>query len=110
MCRPGWLPSRVRAAMRTLTSETGRPSFAQPLSVRLWMMPQLSGMELFSRAVAARPGVEKRFIFMTGGVFTTATQQFLASTPAPHVLKPFDPAQVETLIALVANQSPPPPP
>jgi CheY-like chemotaxis protein len=62
------------------------------------MMPQLSGMDLFHRAVAARPGVEKRFIFMTGGVFGPEAEKFLEKVPNPRLAKPFPVEQLEAMI------------
>jgi PAS domain S-box-containing protein len=53
------------------------------------MMPELSGMELYSRLAAARPGLERRIVFVTGGAFTPRAAGFLAGVPNACLEKPF---------------------
>ena len=50
----------------------------------------------------ARPELKDRFIFMTGGVFNPATEDFLKTSHAARVQKPFHAEHVEALIARVA--------
>ena len=55
-----------------------------------WMMPGVSGMELFAWLRDAAPDLSKRMVFMTGGVFTEEARTFLEGTPNLRVEKPFD--------------------
>jgi nitrogen-specific signal transduction histidine kinase/CheY-like chemotaxis protein len=57
------------------------------------MMPDVPGATLYRQAVATRPELADRFIFMTGGVFTDAASEFVDSLGAAVLIKPFD-AQV----------------
>jgi two-component system cell cycle sensor histidine kinase/response regulator CckA len=47
-------------------------------------------MDLYEAARTEHPGLEQRFIFMTGGAFTLQSAKLLASVPNPCVGKPFD--------------------
>jgi PAS domain S-box-containing protein len=66
------------------------------------MMPSPDGVEVFRRVTEARPELKERFIFMTGGVFNPATEDFLKASQAARVQKPFHAEHVEALIARVA--------
>lgn len=50
------------------------------------MMPDLSGIEVYQRALGQR----ERFLFVTGGAFTTEVENFLKEVAAPVLTKPFD--------------------
>jgi two-component system cell cycle sensor histidine kinase/response regulator CckA len=65
------------------------------------MMPAMSGMDVYERARRTRPGVERRFVFMTGGTFTARSAQFLASVPNARLDKPFSAAQLGEALARV---------
>jgi two-component system cell cycle sensor histidine kinase/response regulator CckA len=54
------------------------------------MMADISGMKVFEEVRRARPGLERAFVFMTGGVFDPRVADFLASIPNECVDKPFD--------------------
>jgi two-component system cell cycle sensor histidine kinase/response regulator CckA len=54
------------------------------------MMADVSGMQLFEELRRLRPGLERRLVFMTGGVFDPAVAEFLAAVPNECVDKPFD--------------------
>lgn len=56
------------------------------------MMPDLTGMDVYSWTEQERPGVEKRFVFMTGGIFTPRAKSFLESVRGKNrsIEKPFD--------------------
>lgn len=54
------------------------------------MMPRMSGMQLYERVRTLFPGMERRFVFMSGGVFTDAVDRFLRCVPNPRVDKPLD--------------------
>lgn len=96
---------------------TGQAALAAALADPPWdavlcdlMMPELSGMELYRQVTAARPALAAHFIFMTGGVFTAEAEEFLRAVKAPRLLKPFAVAEIERLIARVAEPRPLPPP
>jgi len=62
------------------------------------MMPDISGMDLYAKAVQRHPGLEKRMIFMTGGAFTSQARNFLESVPNRWLEKPFEIRQVQELV------------
>ncbi len=53
------------------------------------MMPGMSGPDLFTAAALRCPGIERRFVFMTGGAFTPSTSRFLNAVPNRRLEKPF---------------------
>ncbi|MFP2926343.1 ATP-binding protein [Pyxidicoccus sp. 3LG] len=54
------------------------------------MMPGISGMDVYERMRESAPEVAKRFIFITGGSYTTRARQFLERVPNRQIEKPFD--------------------
>jgi CheY-like chemotaxis protein len=54
------------------------------------MMADVSGMKVFEELAIRRPGQERTFVFMTGGVFDPAVADFLSSIPNDCIDKPFD--------------------
>ncbi len=62
------------------------------------MMPDLSGMAVYTSAIEARPELASRFVFMTGGVFAESARTFLASGPFTVLEKPIDLPAMRTLI------------
>jgi CheY-like chemotaxis protein len=67
-------------------------------------MPQVTGPEVFARAVAAHPDLAPRFVFMTGGSFTADSRQFLDKLSNEHIDKPFDLETIRTLVRLRVAQ------
>ena len=65
------------------------------------MMPDLTGMDVHELIQQEHPGLERRVIFMTGGVFTERAAKFLERVPNPRLDKPFDPAMVKKLVDAV---------
>lgn len=63
------------------------------------MMPGMSGMEVYKRAVAQRPDLASRFVFMTGGAFTSEARTFIEQTDVVCLEKPFDLAQIRDLVS-----------
>jgi CheY-like chemotaxis protein len=61
------------------------------------MMPEVSGMEVYERILAAAPDQATRMVFLTGGAYTARTQAFLDERP--YLDKPFDLAALEALVA-----------
>ena len=53
------------------------------------MMPTLTGAQVFELAREVAPGIEGRFAFMTGGVFTPWAATFLTKCRRPCLDKPF---------------------
>jgi PAS domain S-box-containing protein len=64
------------------------------------MMPDKTGMDLHAEIARRRPGVEHRFVFMTGGAFTPRASEFLARVKNRRLEKPFERS---TLLAVVAK-------
>jgi CheY-like chemotaxis protein len=54
------------------------------------MLPDLEGAELYARAIEANPGLEPRFLFMTGGALTPRARAFITAFKARCIDKPFD--------------------
>ena len=62
------------------------------------MMPELTGADVYQRVARARQELAEKFVFMSGGAFTSDTRQFLASTAAPLLDKPFRIDEVRALL------------
>ena len=54
------------------------------------MMPGLTGVDLHERVARERPGREGRFVFITGGTYTTHARDYLDRVPNVRLSKPFD--------------------
>jgi CheY-like chemotaxis protein len=65
------------------------------------MMAGMTGMDLHDRLREARPGLERRMLFMTGGTFTARAREFLAQRQQRWLEKPFE---MERLLAAVAER------
>jgi PAS domain S-box-containing protein len=63
------------------------------------MMPDMTGMDLFAEVAKRRPGLERRFIFMTGGAFTPRATEFLAQVSNRRLEKPFETAVLKAAVA-----------
>jgi PAS domain S-box-containing protein len=63
------------------------------------MMPGLTGMDVFARVARERPGIEQRFIFVSGGAFTRQTREFLQKVPNARLMKPFTADELVSAIA-----------
>ncbi len=68
------------------------------------MMPGVTGMDLYERTRADHPGLEQRFVFMTGGAFTARSSSLVASVPNRCVAKPFDADELMRAIGDVIEQ------
>lgn len=68
------------------------------------MMPEISGMDVYETVLAEDPALAERFIFMTGGAFTSRARAFLESVPNPTLEKPFDSKTLRELVALRAGR------
>lgn len=63
------------------------------------MMPEVSGMDVYSRVRRERPEVAQRFVFMTGGAFTPSARSFLESVDNEQIIKPFSLRDLRSLVA-----------
>lgn len=61
-------------------------------------MPDISGVDVHEAVRRARPGVEQRIVFLSGGVFSQRTRDFLRSVPNRILDKPVDSASLLTLV------------
>jgi PAS domain S-box-containing protein len=68
------------------------------------MMPDVSGMDVWTRVRASRPDLAARFVFVTGGVFTAETAAFLDGSK-PYLDKPFDMPKLRALLRQRAKKS-----
>jgi PAS domain S-box-containing protein len=68
-------------------AELGRATY--DLVVSDLRMPGLDGPGLYRAAAQRFPGIEKRFVFVTGDTLEPATREFLDTCIAPHLAKPF---------------------
>lgn len=63
------------------------------------VMPEINGIDLYCALELNRPHKAERVVFMTGGVFTTEAQRFLAEVKNRRIEKPFSLARIEQLLA-----------
>ena len=66
------------------------------------IMPDLTGIDVFTAACETRPDYAERIVFMTGGPFTESARAFLTRTERKVLPKPIDLAQLRTVVAEVA--------
>jgi signal transduction histidine kinase len=65
------------------------------------MMPEVTGMEIYEELSRIAPDQAKRMVFLTGGAFTERARAFLDGVPNARIEKPFDVADVLSIIAVV---------
>ncbi|WP_233278118.1 PAS domain S-box protein [Myxococcus stipitatus] len=65
------------------------------------MMPGITGMDVYEKVREREPGLSLRFIFITGGSYTTRARQFLERIPNPRIEKPFDAQMIQQLVGEV---------
>ena len=63
------------------------------------MMPELNGLEFYTRLIALGPDHAERLVLMTGGVFADRLGCSLDQIPSPCILKPFKHGELERLIS-----------
>ncbi|MFL5352812.1 PAS domain S-box protein [Archangium sp.] len=73
------------------------------------MMPDLGGKDLYEAVQQAGSGLERRFIFVSGGAFTQGARDFLARVPNPTLEKPFDETAVRRVVRELVMSIPVPP-
>ena len=62
------------------------------------MMPEMTGSDLYDALTRLGDDVASRLVFMTGGVFSQRTQEFLDRIPNERIEKPFDMGALQDLI------------
>jgi CheY-like chemotaxis protein/two-component sensor histidine kinase len=62
------------------------------------MMPDLAGKDLYEAVRQAGSGLERRFVFVSGGAFTQGARDFQARVPNPTLEKPFDETAVRRVV------------
>jgi two-component system, NtrC family, sensor kinase len=63
------------------------------------MMPELNGLDFYTRLSALGPNHSQRLVLMTGGVFADRLGCSLSDIPSPCILKPFKHGEIERLIS-----------
>ena len=53
------------------------------------MMPNITGTELHERIAREKPELASKFIFVTGGTYTSSTRDYLERVPNQRLAKPF---------------------
>jgi PAS domain S-box-containing protein len=92
--------SSATHALEVLDASAGAPFDVVLTDV---MMPDLDGLELYQRAIAAHPRYRRAFLFMTGGIVKPHLQDELDALRAPCLYKPFSMPQVLSGIAAVCQ-------
>lgn len=62
------------------------------------MMPETSGMDVYNEIQQLAPQQADAFVFLTGGAFTSSAQAFLDEVRNLRLDKPFDPAELSTIV------------
>ena len=65
------------------------------------MMPEGTGMDLHARLMNRNPQLARRMIFVTGGAFTPAAEEFLQRPDIRHLEKPITFDQLRRALAEV---------
>jgi CheY-like chemotaxis protein len=68
------------------------------------MMLDGTGAEVYAWAHDHAPEMVQRIVFMTGGTFTPKAREFLAKVSAPHIVKPFQLAELQAVLSRVATE------
>jgi CheY-like chemotaxis protein len=62
------------------------------------MMPGMTGIELHQALAERHPAVAERMVFVTGGAFTEAAEDFLDRVAVRRMDKPFDPHALQAVV------------
>jgi signal transduction histidine kinase len=62
------------------------------------MMPEMSGMDLYAQLRKLVPDQTSKFVFMTGGAFTSDASSFLAQISNPSIEKPIRASKLRSLV------------
>jgi PAS domain S-box-containing protein len=69
------------------------------------MMPDMTGTEFHARLSRDFPELAAHLIFMTGGTFKPAEQEYLDSVPNQRLDKPFPPQSLRTMVERLLDSS-----
>jgi PAS domain S-box-containing protein len=69
-------------------------------------MPRMSGVQLYEKAVAVKPSMLRRFIFITGDMNSLTSQQISMVSDNPCLLKPVNIEKIEATIRQVLSGDP----
>jgi CheY-like chemotaxis protein len=69
------------------------------------MMPEMTGMDLHAVLAGEVPEQAARIVFVTGGAFTPAARDFVASIPNAVLEKPFDKEAIDAVLARYLRRS-----
>lgn len=92
----GYTPTLCHAGAKALEL-IDRQDF--DLVISDFRMPAMNGRQFYELAVAKKPALAGRIIFLTGDVVNEETQTFLRSIGNPHLAKPFNLKSVKAIIA-----------
>ncbi|HET9933391.1 MAG TPA: ATP-binding protein [Polyangiaceae bacterium] len=70
------------------------------------LMPELTGIELFSELQQRFPEQSQRVVFLTGGATSEAARSFIEENRSRVLNKPFGPADIESKVSRFARVSP----
>jgi CheY-like chemotaxis protein len=68
------------------------------------MMPYLGGDALFDHMRATRPGIQARFVFITGGAPQGPMEAFVERVPNEVLAKPFDVQRLRKVVRRIVGQ------
>ncbi|HXL72826.1 MAG TPA: ATP-binding protein, partial [bacterium] len=68
-------------------------------------MPDMNGVDLYKNVARKFPGLEKKIIFITGGIFSDDIKDFLKSIPNTCLEKPFNFDEVRQAVSGVVDES-----
>jgi PAS domain S-box-containing protein len=71
------------------------------------MMPNISGIEVYRSMAARNDEHTNRIVFMTGGAFTPASQEFLDGVGNLYISKPFTVQSIRSIAAARLGTTPP---
>ena len=63
------------------------------------LLPDKNGDEIYKEIQIKQPGLEKRFVFMTGNTFSDRARDFLTAIKNPYFEKPFNINRIKLLVA-----------
>ncbi|HYQ26831.1 MAG TPA: ATP-binding protein [Polyangiaceae bacterium] len=66
------------------------------------MMPDVNGAAVYASVERDYPELAQRFVFMTGGAFTSRAREFLSQHPGAQLEKPFNISDIEKLLGQFA--------
>jgi CheY-like chemotaxis protein len=66
-------------------------------------MPNMNGMELYNNVAQKYPGLEKRIVFITGGISSEEIKGFLKTIPNICLEKPFNFEEIRQVVSSVVD-------